>query len=311
LMILRNLVAIAVGVGAWTFPAQAQLVTWSAPVLDYFYDASSNSIKTVSGVPGAASIDGIVPSAVKLQRAYIAPGRRFAIVQVVDGSAVLLDWSNGSSVREVSGAPAVIDAVAFSRSGSIAAVLSSGKVQVWRGLPDDPAIQQEIAFEATSLAVSDDGTVAAVQPDGIYLLDSGEPKLIAAGEYSALAFRPGTRDLAAAGRFTDTVMGIRIGAGASTLASGDDGIAEPVALEFSSDGSKLVIANRRGRSATIVDMAATRATSVTCDCNALVASPATSSAVFRIAESDGAVVFLDASSADLRTFTVPVIGETR
>ena len=310
-MIVRNFVAIAVGVGAWAFPARAQSAIWSTPVLDYFYDASSNSIKTVSGVPGAASVDGVVPSAVKLKKAYIAPGKRFAIIQVVDGSAVLLDWSNGSLAHEVSGAPAAIDAVAFSRNGNVAAVLSSGKVQVWRGLPNDPAIQHEIASDASALAIADDGTVAAAQADGIYLLDSGEAKLIATGDYSALAFRPGTRDLAAAGRFNDTVVSIRGGASSSTLATADDGIAEPVALEFSSDGSKLVIANRRGRSATIVEMAAAKATSVTCDCNALVASPAASSAVFRIADSGDAVVFLDASSADLRTFTVPVIGETR
>src|SRR5688572_4049066 len=133
-MTLRHLPLVAVAAAVSTLPARPQSVTWSAPVLDHFYDAASNSIKTVSGVPGAASIDGVVPSSVKLHRAYIAPGKRLAILQAVDGSAVLLDWSNGSTVRELAGAPANIDNVAFSRSGSIAAVLSSGKVQIWRGL---------------------------------------------------------------------------------------------------------------------------------------------------------------------------------
>jgi hypothetical protein len=308
-MMLRN-VFVAAAAAFSALPAQAQPVVWSSPVLDHYFDASSASIRIVSGVAGAASVDGVVPSAVKLHRAFVAPGKRFAILQTADGSPVLLDWTGESTVRELPGVAASLDSVAFSRSGNAAALVSAGKVQVFRGLPEDPAIQQEIAIDSTALAVAEDGTVAAVA-DGIYLFESGEARLLAAGDYAAVAFRPGTREIAAAGRFSDTVVGVRAGAGLSTLASAEDGIAEPVALEFSNDGSKLVVANRRGRSATVVDMHSEKATSVACDCNASAASPAASDNVFRIAGSGDSLVFLDASSGGLRTFTVPVIGETR
>jgi hypothetical protein len=314
-MIVCKTIVVAAAVIASASAGRSQSVSWSAPVVDHFYDGGAASIKAVAGVPGAASIDGVVASAVKLQAAYIAPGKRFALARSVDDETVLLDWTGPTAiVRDLPGAPAGVDAVAFSRSGNFAAVFSrsSGKVQIWRGLPGDPAVQHEIASDSSVLAVADDGTLAAVQSDGIYWIESGGAKLVAAGDYSAIAFRPGTRDLAATGTFSDTVIVIGAGGGSSTLAAADAGISEPVALAFSSDGATLVIANRRGRSAVVVDIAAGTATAVACGCTPSVVAPAAARGVFRLTGSTGdGVVFLHAGSAAPRVFTVPDAGGSR
>jgi hypothetical protein len=314
-MHVRNAFLAAAAVILTASPGLTQPAAWSAPVLGYVYDESSNSIKSIAGVPGAASIDGVVPSAVKLQRAHVAPGRKFGVVQTVEEGAALLDWSTGEAVlRRLPGAIANITSVAFSPQGSYAVLLSqsTGKIQLWRGLPDVPALESEIASEATALAVSDDGAIAAVRGDGAYSLDSEEAKLLASGEFSAIAFRPRTRELAAAGRFSDTVVSLRPGGGAVTIASTDDGIAEPVGLQFSGDGAKLVIANLRGRSATIVDLRSQSRATIPCDCNPELVSAAAANGVFRITSAfDAPLVFVDASLSEPRTFMVPATGGSR
>ena len=314
-MFLRHSFAVTIATILLASAGRAQEVTWSAPVLGYIFDGTSGSIKTIAGVPGAASVEAMVASGVKLQQAHIAPGRKFAIVETLDEGTVLLDWSNGDTVvRSLSGAIGSITAVAFSPSGSTAAIVSrtAGKVQVWRGLPNDPGVQREIASEASGLAIADDGSVATIQADGVYSLDSGEPRLLASGEYAAIAFRPGTNNLAAAGRFSDSVTMLRTGAESSRLASADDGVAEPVGLQFSSDGTKLVIANRRNRSVTVANVNTGRSTSLPCECDATVVSATSSGGVFRITDSyDQPIIFLDANSPEPRLFVVPVSGGSR
>jgi hypothetical protein len=317
-MHLRNISLVAAAVIAVARPGACQQANWSTPLLGHFYDTSSNTITKIAGIPGAASVDGAIPSAVKLRAAHIAPGRDFAVAQTVDEGVVLLDWSSGEvAVRELRGAPDGFASVAFSPSGNIAAIASAsqGKVQLWRGLPGSPVIDRENAFDADVLAVSDDGTIAAIRTDGVYLIDADGAKLLASGTFSAIAFRPGTGELAAAEKVSDTIVSLRSrDEGATTIANSEQGVAEPVGLQFSVDGRKLVIANRRGRSATAIDLTTRAAATVNCDCSPSLVSTGTGNAVFRVTgpgPSNEPLVFLDANSAEPRVFLVPVAGVNR
>jgi hypothetical protein len=292
--------------------ATGQPATWAPPVLGYFYDGTSNAIRMVAGVPGAASIDGAVPSAAKLRAAFVAPGRKFAIARTIDEGSLLLDWSRGDvAVRDLASVVDEVSSVAFSPRGAEAAVASKslGKMQIWRGLPDNPALERELAVSPELFAVSDDGQLAWIDSSGVFTLDGDTPKLLAAGSFSAIAFRPGTQELAAAGRYNDSVVSLRAGGDGSpvTLASSDDGIAEPVGLRFSADATQLIVANARSRSATILNIAAHSATTLACDCDPALVSGAAGNAVFRITAATGVpLVYVDAGTAEPRIFHVPV-----
>ena len=317
-MHLRNISLVVAAVIAAARPGTCQQANWSTPLLGHFYDTSSNTITKIAGIPGAASVDGSVPSASKLRAAHVAPAGNFAIAQTVDEGVVLLDWPRGEvSMRELRGAPDEFASVAFSPNGNIAAIASAsqGKLQIWRGLPGSPALGQEIAFDGDVLAVSDDGTIAATRNGGVYLVEAESLKLLAAGTFSAIAFRPGTSELAAADKDGDTVVSLRTrDGGPTTLATAEHGIAEPAGLQFSADGRKLVIANRRGRSATMIDLSTHTAATVSCECSPSLVSAGTGNAVFRITRPNSAnepLVFLDANSPEPRVFLVPVSGVNR
>src|SRR5207249_985241 len=131
------------------------------------------------------------------------------------------------------GTPATADQIAFSASGSTAALWSrdAQKIQVWKGLPDQPSLYKEIDNSGlTALAVSDDGDVVAAATDaGLILASAGNT--VAAGSFSSLAFLPGTHDLAAAEQALDQVSLFRrvdSDSDVLQLAASQDGVSQPV-----------------------------------------------------------------------------------
>src|SRR5436190_175524 len=106
--------------------AVAQTSRWNFPILDYLFDAESKSIRMISGVPGAASLDGSLSVGVKLERASIAPSRSYALAENTESDHLLLvrfDRTNGTAIP-LDAAPATADTVAFSATGSAFAVYS-------------------------------------------------------------------------------------------------------------------------------------------------------------------------------------------
>jgi hypothetical protein len=290
--------------------AAAESLRWSPPVLGYIFDENEKAIRLVAGVPGAANLDATVQSAVKLRRAWIAPRRQFAIIELADGgNLAVLDWSTGAAqVRDVAGSLQAVDQVAFSAAGDAAVVVSSqgGVVQLWRGLPSGVAFEWEVAAAVDAVALSGDGSlVAGISAGGAYLLRPGQITLLTTGSFSAVAFRPGTRDLALASRDADSVTILRNLAAAEPLAGRAEGIAGPAALQFSASGGKLVVVNGREKSFTVVDMMKRSASTVACDCAPESIDVLHGDAVFRVSTD----IFLDAGSSQPRTFLVP--GENR
>src|SRR5882724_10805839 len=62
----------------------AQTVRWTTPVLGYYFDSESKSIRTIAGVPGSAALEGGLAVGSKLERAAVSPSRDYAFATVLD-----------------------------------------------------------------------------------------------------------------------------------------------------------------------------------------------------------------------------------
>src|SRR5262249_43379858 len=148
--------------------------------------------------------------------------------------------------------------------------------QVFTGLPDSPRILREIPFGTaggvlTSAAISDDGQaiLAALANDPVLVPADGIPRpFLLAGPVSAMAFRARTHDAIVAGLSNNQVSLILHAAEApevQLLAGPEDGILDPLAVEFSLDGRRALVANSGG---TLVQLDLTEAPpqSLSCQC---------------------------------------------
>ncbi len=290
-----------------------QSAIWTPPTLGYLFDGAAKSIRPLSGIPGAASVEAGLAVPNKLERASISPNRKFALAETKDGEHLLLvTWSGNSAVvSALDGAPPSAEQIAFGASGSTAAVWNrdAGKIQVWKGLPDQPSLYKEIeASGLSALAVSDDGdAVAAANDGGLFLAGAG--KALAAGNFSGLAFLPGTHDLAAAEQSLDQVLMIRkVDSDTDTvqLAGNQDGVSQPIAVAFSADARKLIVANLRGRLVLSIDLESRAVTATPCDCEAEGLYRAQGNAVFRLTNgSQDSIALFDGDSGEPRVLSVP------
>lgn len=292
----------------------AQSANWAPPLLGYIFDAVGKSIRPLSGIPGAASLESALAVPSKLEHASISPNRKFALAETKDSNHLLLvTWTGTTAfLSELEGAPSSAEQIAFAASGSTAAIWNhdSGKIQVWKGLPDQPSLYREIeATELTALGVSDDGDAVAAASADIGLILAGSGKTLAAGNFSGLAFLPGTHDLAAAEQSIDQILLIRrVDSDADTvqLASNQDGVSQPIAVAFSSDSRKLLVANLRGQSVLSIDMESRAVIVTPCDCEAEGLYREQGNAVFRLTNgSQDMIALFDGDSEAPRVLLIP------
>ena len=285
----RWIVLVAAAHALLAAPGQPSL---SAPDLGYFFDSSSGRIRLISGVPGAALLDDALPTDA-FDFASVAPSGRFAIAR--SGAAVLLvRWSPEVSTVPMPGA--AFSRIVFSPTGESAVLAGDGRAQVWTGLPDAPALSREIETASEVLAVSDDGgAVVGASEDALVIHEAGaEPRTLMSGSFSAAAFLRGSRVFAAAGRDLDAVY--RFGNGEPEVIWQQ--AAEPVSLAFSLDGARLVIANVRSGSVTLLDPETGQATDTPCDCRPEGLFRMRGNAVFRLTDSRKSPLTLFDGDAD-------------
>jgi hypothetical protein len=272
----------------------AQPARWSTPTLGYLYDSDSKAIRVLSGIPGAASLDGGLAVPDKLEQAAISPNGKYAIAAVKDaGGLSLITWSTGAvTSAALDGTPASADLVAFSNSSAVAAILSrdAQTIQIWTGLPDQPALARQVAaVDLSALAVSDDGTLlAGANASSVFLIGGDQPKVIANGGPYALTFLKDSHDLAIADQTADQISLLTQTDGdikTQALAGSADGVAQVAALAVSGDGAVLVAANLRGKSVLTIDLASKLSTLTQCDCQAEGLYRAQGNAVFRLTNS--------------------------
>ncbi len=269
------------------------------PDLGYFFDSSSGRIRLIAGVPGAALLDDALPPGA-FDFAAVAPSGRFAIAR--SGADVLVvRWK-----PEVSATPlpdAAFSKVVFSPTGESAILTGDGRIEVWTGLPDTPALSRQIETEADILAVSDDGgAVVTASGDSLVIHEAGaEPRLAMSGSFSAAAFRRGSREFAAAGREPDAVFLFRGGQPEAVWQQA----AEPVALAFSLDNAWLAVANARTGSVTLLNPETGQASETACDCRPEGFFRLRGNAVFRLTDSRKSPVLLfDGDAAQPRVAAI-------
>jgi hypothetical protein len=271
----------------------AQPAKWSTPTLGYLYDSDSKAIRVLSGIPGAASLDGGLSVPDKLEQAAISPNGKYAIGAVKDaGSLSLITWATGAVTSAALDGTTSADLVAFSNSSAVAAILSrdAQTIQIWTGLPDQPSLARQVAaVDLSALAVSDDGTLlAGANASSVFLLGGDQPKVIANGGPYALTFLKDSHDLAIADQTADQISLLTQPDGdmkTQALAGSADGVAQVTALAVSGDGTVLVAANLRGKSVLSIDLGSKLSTLTQCDCQAEGLYRAQGNAVFRLTNS--------------------------
>ena len=282
-------------------------------VAGYVFDRSARALRSILGIPGAWLVGDPLAFGIDLASAYVSPRQDLALVVGADGALRWFRLKSGAvSGLTPNGITLVPERVAFSPSGTAAALAAAGRVQVVTGLPDAPAPAGTVdAGRAPgSFAISDDGALLLFAGRGSIRLvgTAGENrKLMDAGDGALVAFAPGGHDAAVADPAGAGVVLFRDIAGAATqsvLAPPGDSIAVPVGLAFSSDGRKLYVASSAARSVTVLDLTTGSRSAIPCDCAPAGLFPMGN--LFRLTEPGaGPMWLLDASGGDPKMVFVP------
>ena len=267
----------------------------SAPVLGYVFDASSKSVRPIAGVPGAASVEGPLPSATKLEIGFVSQNRRHLLAGTLDG-VVLIDLTTNASV-ELEGAPSDIALASWSSdSRSFALWTRSGALQVWTGFPDSPALKYSTAVEsAAGVAVADGGELALFWNDGgLSFVDAEQTRQVLSGHVAAAAFKPGTAEWAA-------VVGSRLVRSNAEPAEID--VPNPSAMAFG--GNNVLIAGEKA----IAIIGANGSRVLSCDCTAKNIDRLAGRDVFQLIDPDArSIAIYDGDSDEPRIVYIPTEG---
>lgn len=279
-----------------TAVAQESTVRIEPPVLGFVFDPRRGAIRTISGTPGAASLGEPTPLDEHITRATVAAAAPVALVEVVGKPGLhVASWANvATTLQSLDGAAEHTDRAALSADGRWAALAREAGVEIWRittGRPVREAVY-ELNGRVEALALSQQGDLAAIADGSVSVWPRDRSPFQATWSEvaHAIAFRPGSRDLAVAieGRLV-----LLTGASEEALTEGSF-----QALAFSTDGNLLVAAGQDG-SLTVVNLTTRNVQSHECQCGA--SSLATIRGnLFRLQEEvKGPVYLFDGEAAQL------------
>ncbi len=178
----------------------------SSPVLGYAFDDSTHSIRTISGVPGAATWGPLIDVSDTLLGAWVHSQARVALGLGKTGNLIAVSWKQNAHSATLPTSLGAIQQAAFSRSGAYAALADGSAIEVWEHLDTQPSLVWRAAASAVSVAVDNTGAVAAGLSDGsLVRLNGGDPRVIASGgDWRAVAFN-GSQLIAADAAHTQLV----------------------------------------------------------------------------------------------------------
>lgn len=291
--------------------------------LGFVFDPESREIRPVFGVPGAASLGAPLELGIDLRNAVPVPGQPFLIgIDAADLRAVLVSWRDQPPAVEKMNWAGPVGRIALNRSGSAAILIGEDgrTVEIVRGIPNRVLLAER--FEApglvTTAAVSDDGQfalIATAEGEGpsLLLLGAGTRKLSSEIRATGLAFLRDSHDALAVDGSADRLYRIRGTEGTpevEVLASGEQGLARPVAVGVSADNRRAFVVNDASPNIVIVDAATRESTVLECNCRPTGLYPMAGSSVFGLTgPGDGAVWMLDAEPAAPR-LVFAVVGWT-
>lgn len=272
-------------------PCASAQSTISAPVIGYAYDPGLRAIRSVRGIPGAATLGDTLHTGFLLTAASVAPLQNYALALYAEQNLRLIRWSGAhASSHYLNGAIARPDRIVFSPSGAAAILYdtTSAHMQFLTGLPDTPSlreIQPAGAAAVSAMAISDDATVVLASGGGVSVIGPHQNPvpLSLPNDIAALSFRASTDDLLAATPSGDVYLARNVnGAAAVTqIYAGDSRTSNPVAVQFSPDGAAAFLANTAGTLATI-DLNTGSTGTLACQCTPTGLQPFGRAGLFRL-----------------------------
>jgi hypothetical protein len=318
---MRNirLLPVLAGIAFLPYILAGQPGAISGPSLGLVFDSTALALRPILGIPGAATLGDPLALEFQLSRASVSPAKGYALAVRADDSSVMLIRDGG----EVSALPlseTSPDAIAFNRTGTIAALYfsASKRVQIIDGLPDSPKLARaadlsELPGPLTSLAISADGSslLAAVSVGDAavaYLLPAnGTARTLGSfATISALRFADGGAEVLIADAQTNSVYLVQSATAEITLlASERDGIAEPADLAVL--GRRILVANKASGAIIILDRDGAPPSSVQCACKPTALLRLAGSSVFRLTELSAAPLWMiDAGKTDTPVLAIPM-----
>lgn len=305
-------IALCVLLFAGSAGAQMNPNTITEPVLGLVFDAGTQTLRTLMGIPAASRVGGTVDAGTPLHGVTISSERAYALA-LEDGSGAALLVSQ-SGRQALPGVRAGALTMSVSPRGTAAALYygDSGKAQILAGLPDAPQMVREVTLDGppSVLAVSDDGTsLAAVvkQTDTdvtvfFYSPDGPGQALQRARRFTSLEFVPGSTTLLMA---TDAAAYLyQSRQGLQLLADQRDGIASVVGAAASADGARIFIAMQSGQVA-VRNVGDATQTLLSCSCQPTGMWRLRGKAVFRLNDlSAGPIWVVDGDAAKPRVLFV-------
>lgn len=270
--------------------AQSNSTTVTAPVLGLVFDAGTQKVRTLMGIPAASQLGGTLDGT-PLAAVAISSGQAYALALEDGTGAALLVSQSGR--QPLTGVRAGAQLAAVSPLGTAAAVYfgDTGKASILTGLPDAPQIKREVTLDGapSALAVSDDGaslaavvslaanqaTVFSYSPDG-----AGQA-LLSDRRFPSVEFVPGSTSLLMA---TQTAVYLyQSRQGLQLLTDQRDGVTNIVGAAASGDGARVFIGMQSGQVA-VRDLAASTQTLLQCSCQPAGMWRLRGKAVFRLNE---------------------------
>jgi hypothetical protein len=270
--------------------AQSNSTSVTEPVLGLVFDAGTQTVRPLMGIPAASQLGGTL-GGTPLGGVAISSEQAYAVALEAGTGAALLVSQAGR--QPLTGVRAGAQLAAVSQLGTAAAVYfaDTGKASILTGLPDAPQILREVTLDGAPLllAVSDDGTtLAAVVSLSAnqatvfsYSADGAGQALLSDRLFPSLEFVPGATTLLMATQSAVYLYQSR--QGLQLLTDQRDGIANVVGAAASGDGTRVFIAMQTGQVA-VRNLAASTQTVLSCACQPAGISRLRGKAVFRLNE---------------------------
>jgi DNA-binding beta-propeller fold protein YncE len=302
---------------------EGQTRTVNGPTLGFTPNVSGSIISPVIGIPGASLMTDHLALDTAIRAAIVSPKQDYALaLRSDDAQPVAIDLTGAAPQTIVIGgarpAPALI---ALSPAGSAAATFDaeSKTIQVITGLPQAPQIVHEFSLgadagRATSLHISDDGSVALIKIMGVdgtglwALSASGSFSRLPIDQPSAAAFFANRNDAIVSDSASQSAFIIMDAGGAATqvpLTSAIDGMQTFSSITASDDGSRVFLADANSGNIAIVDVQTRRAAVVDCGCQPSGFYRMNGRSIFRLMDaSANPISMLDASGSQPRIVLV-------
>lgn len=297
------------------------------PALGYLFDKREKGLRPIWGVPGASRLGEVLPIGTELARAEVSPGLDFALGVTLDGRVSLLNLNATDLGVRALELPPGAEGIYLSPGGRSAALVypQTRVLRILTGLPEAAALLGEVDLSGNPAphiaAVSDDGALVVLgatenQVSSLYLYskDTGLQSLGLMGDISALTLL-GQDQILGADRQNNEVFVIRDPLGARirlTLATQQEGISAPAALEVSRDRQRVFVANEETGTIATLNLSGAPVTLTPCQCRPAVLGRLDGDAVFRLTDlSDTPLLLLDADNLESRVLFVSRDGNDR